>query len=379
MMVELQTQLFDKLLPSPLILASGPRSYGAEGIWAAFEAGAGGVVTKTIRLEPALNPTPHIAATHDTNLRNTLYNSEQWSDLTWRQWIEAELPALAGHPGVLIASLGHTSQEVNEMVECVVATGVVDIIECVAYSSDDLANMIRAVRNWTDLPVLAKLTFNWGERLMSIAEGALSAGASGFTAIDSLGPILRIDIETGRSLHAGKRGKAWMSGAAIKPVSLAIVAELATHFGQPVIGTGGIVTAEDVIEMTLVGASAVGACTAPLLHGLEWFGKTAAKAGDWLERHGHSSLDEIRGAALRLLQADDDTGGVSFQFDPSECTLCGRCVVACAYGARELVGEKARGPDLVMRLDEVRCRKCGLCVEVCKRDALTYSDWPRGP
>jgi dihydroorotate dehydrogenase/NAD-dependent dihydropyrimidine dehydrogenase PreA subunit len=379
MMAELQTQLFDKLLPSPLVLASGPRSYGAEGIWAAFEAGAGGVVTKTIRLKAAVNPTPHIATTHNTNLRNTLYNSEQWSDLTWRQWVEAELPALAGHPGVLIASLGHTAQEVNEMVEFIVATGVVDIIECVAYSSDDLANMIRAVRHKTDLPVLAKLTFNWGERLMSIAEEALSAGASGFTAIDSLGPTLHIDIETGRSLHAGKQGKAWMSGAAIKPVSLAIVAELATHFGQPVIGTGGIVTAEDVIEMALVGANAVGACTAPLLYGLEWFGKTATKVSEWLECHGHSSLVEIHGAALPLLQADDDTGGISFQFNPIHCTLCGRCVVACAYGARELIGEEARSPDLVMRLDEVRCRKCGLCVEVCKPGALTYSDWPRQP
>ncbi len=335
------------------------------------------MVTKTIRLEPAANPTPHIATAHDPNLRNTLYNSEQWSDLTWRQWVEAELPALAGHPGVPIASLGHTAQEVDEMVERVVATGVVDIIECVAYSCDDLANMVRAVRYWTDLPVLAKLTFNWGERLMSVAEEALGAGASGFTAINSLGPTLRIDIETRRPLHAGKRGEAWMSGAAIKPISLAIAAELGTRFGQPVIGTGGVVPAEDVIEMTLVGASAVGACTAPLLRGLEWFGKTSAQVSDWLESHGHSSLVEIRGAALPLLQADDDAGGIAFRFDPHKCILCDRCVVACAYAARELVGGEARSPDLVLRLDEARCRKCGLCVEVCRPGALTYADWPR--
>lgn len=96
-----------------------------------------------------------------------------------------------------------------------------------------------------------------------------------------------------------------------------------------------------------------------------------------MNRHGHSNLAEIRGAALPLLQSDDDTGGISFQFNPSGCTLCGRCVVACAFGARGLVGEEARSPDLVLRLDEVRCRKCGLCVEVCKVGALIYSDWPR--
>ena len=262
------------------------------------------------------------------------------------------------------------------MTEGIVATGAVDILECVAYSCNDLADMVRAIRHWTDLPVLAKLSFNWGDQLMDIAEDALMAGADGFTAIDSIGPILRINIETRRSLHAGRAGKAWMSGAAIKPLALGIVSSLATRFGRPVIGTGGVVTAEDVIEMTLVGASAVGACTAPLLHGLRWFGKTATQVSKWLDGHGHASLDEIRGAALPLLPTEDDTEGISFRFEPRMCTLCGLCVVTCAYGARELVGEEAHSPDLDLKLDEVRCRKCGLCAEVCKPGALT-SDWPR--
>ena len=55
----------------------------------------------------------------------------------------------------------------------------------------------------------------------------MEAGASGFTAIDSIGPTLQIDIETGEPTIGGVGSKAWMSGAAIRPVAQAVVAELA--------------------------------------------------------------------------------------------------------------------------------------------------------
>ena len=59
-MANLTTTLFGISMPSPFILASGPLSYDATGLWEAYRAGAGGVVTKTLRLEAAINPTPHM-------------------------------------------------------------------------------------------------------------------------------------------------------------------------------------------------------------------------------------------------------------------------------------------------------------------------------
>ena len=68
-MADLRTTLFGITMPSPFILASGPLSYDATGLWEAYKAGAGGVVTKTLRLEAAINPTPHMVVPRSSNLR----------------------------------------------------------------------------------------------------------------------------------------------------------------------------------------------------------------------------------------------------------------------------------------------------------------------
>lgn len=376
-MAKLTTQLFGIEMPSPFILASGPLSYDATGMWEAYRAGAGGVTTKTLRLQRAVNPTPHMVVPRSSNLRATLFNTEKWADLPWEQWVDEELPAMKGHPGMLIASIGHTAPEAEKITRAVSETGVVDAIECVAYTKDTMIPLVAAVSARTDLPILAKLTFNWGDDLYPAAEGALRAGATGFTAIDSIGPTLQIDVETGLPTIGGIGNKAWMSGAAIRPVAQAVVAELAGRFGVPIIGTGGIIQAEDAVEMTMVGATALGVCTGPLLRGLEWFERTHEKLGLWLEEHGYGSLTELRGVALKHLQAVEDTNPLTFDFDPLKCTKCDLCVVLCPYDAREMEGDKPKSPDLVQILLEDRCRYCGLCVEVCKPLALTYGNWPR--
>ncbi len=379
-MADLRTTLFGITMPSPFILASGPLSYDATGLWEAYRAGAGGVVTKTLRLEAAINPTPHMVVPRSSNLRATLFNTEKWADLTWKRWVEVELPALTGHPGLLIASIGHTPEEGEVIAGPVAATGVVDAIECVAYTKATIVDLVRRVREQApQMPILAKLTFNWGDELYPAAEAALQAGATGFTAIDSIGPTLQIDIETGEPTIGGAGSKAWMSGAAIRPVAQAVVSELAVRFpGVPIVGTGGIIQAEDAVEMTMVGASALGVCTGPLLRGLEWFGKTGQKLSEWLDRHGYADLSAVRGMALPKLHPVEDTSRLTFNFDPMLCTKCDLCVVLCPYDAREMGGgDKPKTPTLTQILDEERCRYCGLCVEVCKPGSLTYGNWPR--
>jgi dihydroorotate dehydrogenase (fumarate) len=277
----------------------------------------------------------------------------------------------------LIASIGHTPAEGEVIAGPVAATGVVDAIECVAYTRDTIVGLVAAVRERTDLPILAKLTFNWGDDLYPAAEAALKAGANGFTAIDSIGPTLQIDVETAQPTIGGAGNKAWMSGAAIRPVAQAVVAELAQRFDVPIVGTGGIIQAEDAVEMTMAGASALGVCTGPLLRGLEWFGRTHEKLSAWLDGHGYASLAELRGIALPHLHAVEDTAALTFKFEPLKCTRCNLCVVLCPYDAREMAGDKPKSADLKQILHEDRCRSCGLCVEVCKPGALMYGNWPR--
>jgi dihydroorotate dehydrogenase (fumarate) len=355
-MADLSVDLCGKRLPNPFVLASGPLTWNAEAIQAAFDAGAAAAVTKTIRPQATVNPTPHIA---DAG-RGSLLNTEGWSDFSAEEWLQRELPALRGRQkGVLIASLGHTPEEVAELVAPVAETGP-DLLELVSYRAQDAAPMVAVAKEKVDLPVLIKVTANWPD-LLDVVEACLQAGADGVTAIDSIGPTLRIDIEKGEPLLGSF---AWLSGRAILPISLRAVAQICQRHGVPVVGTGGVGQAEDAVEMVMAGATAVGVHSLPLLRGLGWFGKTLARLERWLAAHGHNRLADLRGLALHHLEVPVPHMPLAFAFDQETCTRCGRCVTVCAYGARELT------EDGEMLLEEEICRSCGLCVEVCASGAL---------
>jgi dihydroorotate dehydrogenase (fumarate) len=355
-MADLSVDLCGMSLSNPFVLASGPLTWNAEAIQAAFAAGVAAVVTKTIRPQATVNPVPHIA---DAG-RGSLLNTEGWSDFSADEWLERELPALCERGGrVLIASLGHTPEEVAQLAGPVTGTGP-DLLELVSYRAEDAAPMVAVAKERSSLPVLIKVTANW-PGLLDVVEACLQAGADGITAIDSIGPTLRIDVETGEPLLGSF---AWLSGRAILPISLRVVAQICQRHGVPVVGTGGVGQAEDAIEMVMAGATAVGVHSLPLLQGLGWFGRTLSCLDRWLETHGHGRLADLRGVALPHLERPVPNLPLAFAFDKDTCTRCGRCVTVCAYGARELTA------DGEMLLDEEICRSCGLCVAVCAPGAL---------
>lgn len=355
-MADLSVTLCGHLLRNPLVLASGPLAWSAEGIQAAFKAGAAAVVTKTIRTSPAKNPIPHIAA-----FGRSMLNVEAWSDLSPQQWIEQELPALKERSGVLIVSTGHTPEEVKELALPLARAGA-DMLELVSYRAVDAAPMVAEAKRVVSIPVLIKVSANWAD-LKQTVDACLRAGADGITAIDSVGPALRIDTAT-RTPLLGSFG--WLSGEAILPISLCTVATIALNHGVPggVVGTGGVNTAQHVLEMVMAGATAVGVHTAPLLQGLGWFGKTLTQLNDWLGESNLPSLAALRESAFKSIRQMPVTTPLQFRFDADACTRCGRCETVCAYGARHIT------PERVMGLDPSRCRFCGLCVSVCATGAL---------
>ena len=378
-MSDLSVSLCGIYLRNPLILASGPLSWNAESIRTAFAAGAAAVVTKTIRLQATVNPMPHIASLGQGSLLNT----EGWSDLPAEQWIKQELPSLRQHlgelsrgtqsshraaqgtgladqDGVLIVSLGHTPAEVAQLAGPLAEAGA-DILELVSYRAEDAAPAVAAAKQAVTIPVLVKVSANWPD-LMEVVAACLQAGADGITAIDSVGPTLRVDVETGRPVLGSF---AWLSGAAILPIALRAVAEICLRYDVPVVGTGGVRRAEDVVEMMMAGATTVGVHTAPILHGLDWFGKTLSRLERWLDERGHARLGDLRGMALPHLREPVSHAPLSFAFDAETCTQCGRCVTVCAYNARHLT------PQGEMLLDEGLCRSCGLCTSICPTGALT--------
>lgn len=150
-----------------------------------------------------------------------------------------------------------------------------------------------AVRRQTGLPLIVKLTPNVND-IAGIAQAIVDAGADALTLINTY-PAMKIDVETRRpALGWGSGG---MSGPALKPVAIRLVYLVAKAVRVPIIGCGGVTTAEDAVEFLMAGASAVQVGTATfrnpraaldVLEGLE----------AWLRHHEIEDVSEIVGAAL---------------------------------------------------------------------------------
>ncbi len=115
------------------------------------------------------------------------------------------------------------------------------------------AQVVRAVKAVTTKPVIVKLSPNVTD-IVAIAKACEEAGADGISLINTL-LGMRIDLKTRRPVIANKMGG--FSGPAIFPVAVRMVYQVAHAVSIPVVGMGGVATAEDVIEMMLAGATAV--------------------------------------------------------------------------------------------------------------------------
>ena len=120
-------------------------------------------------------------------------------------------------------------------------------------SPDAAAEVTAAVKKVTKKPVIVKLSPNVTD-IVSIAKACEAAGADGISLINTL-LGMRIDLKTKKPVVANKMGG--FSGPAIKPVALRMVYQVYDAVKIPIVGGGGISTAEDVIEMMLAGATAV--------------------------------------------------------------------------------------------------------------------------
>lgn len=350
--------LFGKELQSFVVIGSGPLSYGARGLERMHEAGAGAVVTKTIGIEAARNPNIHMVGAG----AGSLVNCEGWSDYPGSQWVEREIPEAVSAGVKVIASIGQTVADTAAFVEPIADAGVL-AIELVSYDRAKIVPLVRDARARTDLPLIVKLSANWPD-MLEAARQCEEEGADAFTACDSMGPALRIDIERQAPVLGGPGGTGWLTGADILPFALERVWELRRQTSLPIIGLGGVTRWQDAVEMSMAGADLVGVCTLPILKGPAAVGKLVSGVDGWLAAHGHARLADVSGAAQRDVATPH---GRPFElgFDLARCTHCGQCERVCAYEAR---GFDAAGEATV---DYARCRHCGLCASVCPRDAIS--------
>ena len=159
-------------------------------------------------------------------------------------------------------------------------------------SPEAAAEVVRAVKAVTTKPVIVKLSPNVTD-IVAIAKACEEAGADGISLINTL-LGMRIDLHTKKPVIANKMGG--FSGPAIFPVAVRMVYQVASAVNIPVVGMGGVSTAEDVIEMMLAGATAVEVGAANLVdpYACEKIIRDLPAA---MDRYGITNLKDIIGGA----------------------------------------------------------------------------------
>jgi dihydroorotate dehydrogenase subfamily 1 len=358
-MAKLNVQICGLNFLNPILPAAGPPSRDGAMLQAAANGGAGGLVTKTISVKPADVPRPCMA-----EIRGGFLNTELWSELPKEQWIETEyeLARATGLP--VIVGLGYTADQIRELAPMV--KPFADALELsthyVGNNISPIIDALRAAKTAVDVPVFMKLSPH--PNIQQIAVALEEAGADGLVMINSFGPCLSIDLETGLPLMGSKDGFGWLSGAAIKPLALRCVYDAARVVKIPIFGVGGVVNGRDAAEMFMAGASAVQVCTEAILRGPTVYGKIAGELGAFLDKHGYKSVDEIKGLTIRrMAERGAPKATRPPVVDMKRCNLCGLCEISCPYDAI------SKGEVLI--IDGEKCFTCGLCVTRCKQGALT--------
>jgi len=304
----LRTEFCGMDFQTPLVLLSGCVGFGEEytRVKGFSNRDVGAVCLKGTTLEPRLGNKPHRVYETPMGMLNAIGLQNPGANHVVREI----LPKLDFAETRFIANLSGSTVEDYAEVAKIFDDSPIDAMEIniscpnvkeggVAFGNDpDMsARVVEIVRKQTDKPLITKLSPNQ----TNIAENArrcIEAGTDGFAVINTL-MGMAIDIEERTPIIGNNQGG--LSGPAIKPIALLKVHQVyqvCREHNIPIIGQGGITTAEDAIEFMIAGASAVGVGTALFYDPLVC---PTINAGivDYLQRHDLANVSQLIGS-LRL-------------------------------------------------------------------------------
>ena len=252
---------------NPVTVASGTFGSGAEFAEFVDLNRLGAVTTKGVANIPwAGNPTPRVAETFG-GMMNAIGLQNPGIDL----FCERDIPFLRQYDTRIIVNVcGKSTEDYCEVVERL-ADEDVDMLEIniscpnvkeggIAFGQNPKAaeDITRAVKRYAKQPVIMKLSPN----VTDIAEMAKAVEAGGADAVSLINTLTGMKIDINRRTFALANKTGGVSGPAIHPIAVRMVYQAANAVRVPIIGMGGIASAEDAIEMILAGASAVSVGTA---------------------------------------------------------------------------------------------------------------------
>lgn len=300
--LDLSVNIAGILLKNPIIAASGTFGYGLEYDRYMDLNKLGGISVKGITLKPRKgNPPPRIAETP-----SGILNSVGLQNPGINHFINIDLPKLRQYDTTIIANInGETMEEYCQMATKLQTTSI-DMVELnlscpnvkeggVAFGTDPeiVYSITKAVKKHSHHPLIVKLTPN----VTHITDTALAAEQGGADAISLVNTFLgmAIDVHTRKPILGNTTGG--LSGPAIKPIALRMVWQVCSAVKIPVIGMGGIMTGEDVVEFLLAGATAVSVGTANLISPIAMM-EILDQLKSYMEYNGVRTIQELLGGLI---------------------------------------------------------------------------------
>lgn len=389
--------------PNPFWLASAPPTDKEYNVRRAYEAGWGGVVWKTLGLDP-----------HVVNVNGPRYGAIWGADrrllglnnieLITDRPLEVNLREIKAvkrdwRDRALVVSLMVPCDEeswkfILPLVEETEADGVELNFGCPHGMSErgmgsavgQVPEYIEMVTRWckanTRMPVIVKLTPNITD-IRKPAEAAHRGGADAVSLINTINSItsVNLDIFAPEPTIDGKGAHGGYCGPAVKPIALNMVAEIARNPATKdlaISGIGGITTWRDAAEFMVLGAGNVQVCTAAMTYGFRVVQEMISGLELWMDQKGHADLAAITGRAVPNC-SDWQHLNLNYvakaKINPDLCISCGRCFAACEDTSHQAI---AMLPGRVFEVKDEECVACNLCLNVCPVEGCITLD-PMAP
>jgi len=389
--IDLSVEFCGIKFENPFVLAAAPPTDELEMVRAGFKAGWAGAVLKTTSVEGNKVPLKYPMMTSQeyaggkiSALGNIDLISEHHIDVIEDRIkkLKKEFPSKIVIPSIMGAqkedwqTLAKRCGDAGaDMIECSFSCpqGTLGSGKPGAMLGQDTvlaALVVSWLKEVAKIPVVIKLTPHVTD-FTEVADAVKQAGADAVCVSNTFKALMEIDLNTwipepnieGRSTYSG------MSGPAVKPMVLRLVAEVSRKVGVPITASGGVTTWMDAAEFILCGARTVQACTSVMHYGFEIIEDLKEGLTDYLESKGLKSVTELVGRALPNITSHEEltySHKVVSKIDQDLCILCGDCIIACRDGGHMAIKAEADRKPLV---DNDKCVGCGLCRLVCPVDA----------
>lgn len=391
-MADLSSDFLGIRSPNPFWLASAPPTDKAYNVIRAYEAGWGGVVWKTVGLDPhVVNVNgPRYGALWGNDRRVLGFNNiELISDRSLEtnleeiRQVKRDWPDRALVVSVMVPCEEGAWREVIARINDTGADGVELNFGCPHGMSErgmgsavgQVPEYIEQVTGWakkySETPVIVKLTPNI-TNVLHPARAAKAGGADAVSLINTINSIMGVNRDTlTMTPSVGDLGShGGYCGPAVKPIALNMVAEIARDEktqGLPISGIGGVTDWRDAVDFLALGASNVQVCTAAMVYGFKVVEDMIDGLSAYLDEKNMGCVDELVGRAVPSVRNWNQLNLnviAKAEIDQDSCIQCGRCHIACEDTSHQAISAMKDGQRHFEVIEE-ECVGCNLCVSVC--------------